>query len=353
MRKLFCLLMSLSLGGAAFAQSDVVNFIRAGKDDASVLFKAYLEPYALAFGDGLNNGWYSSAGTHRLLGFDLSLSVSAVNIPSGSKTFDVTDLDLENTRLVSASGEAPTVAGSEEPGPEMAVYLDPDDPLGTEILRFHTPEGTGYDLIPVPMIQVGVGALPHTDLTVRYVPELSFNDDEIEVGLVGVGLKHNFKEWVPFLKLLPFDASVFLNYSKIDASTDLWFTSGDYDLDPGIPVEDTYVQDDNQQLKIKTHSWNYGLLISKKISLLTLFASIGHSSNKSDVDLRGSYPFVDEGDEEVIIYGETDPISLDFDSSNVTLNAGFRVKVSFFSLFASVNRAEYTSYNAGLGFGFR
>ena len=354
MKKLLCLFVFVGVGMTAFAQSDVVNFIRSGKEDASKLFKAYLEPYAYAFGDGLGNGWYNSAETHRLLGVDLSFNVSAVKIPSGGKTFNIRDLNLSNTVLVSSSssGEAPTVAGSEEDGPELAVYLDPNDP-STEVLRFNTPQGTGWDVIPVPMVQVGMGVLPNMDVVVRYVPKLSFNNDEIEIGLFGVGAKYNVIRAIPYLRHLPFDAAVFLNYSNIDASSDLTFTSADYNIDSDVPVEDTYVQDDNQQLKIKTHSWNYGLIVSKKISVLTVFASIGHSSDKTDADLKGSYPFIKEGDDKLIIYGETDPIALDFDAANLAVNAGLRIKLAFFSISGSVNHAEYTSYNAGLGFGFR
>ncbi|MEN6453759.1 MAG: DUF6588 family protein, partial [Prolixibacteraceae bacterium] len=54
-----------------------------------------------------------------------------------------------------------------------------------------------------------------------------------------------------------------------------------------------------------------------------------------------------------VIYGETDPIALEFESSNVALSAGFRLKLAFFSLYGSVNRMEYTSYNAGIALGFR
>ena len=48
-----------------------------------------------------------------------------------------------------------------------------------------------------------------------------------------------------------------------------------------------------------------------------------------------------------------DPIALTFKSSNVSMDAGIRLKLAFFSLFGSVNKAQYTSYNAGISFGMR
>jgi hypothetical protein len=54
----------------AFSQTSVVEFLKGGKADANKLIEAYLQPYAFALGDGLNNGWYNTAKTHHLLGFD-------------------------------------------------------------------------------------------------------------------------------------------------------------------------------------------------------------------------------------------------------------------------------------------
>jgi len=84
------LLMCLSLFSVmAFSQTNVVQFLKGGKADANKLFQAYLQPYAFALGDGLNNNWYSTAKTHSLFGFDLTIGVSGVQIPNDSKTFDI------------------------------------------------------------------------------------------------------------------------------------------------------------------------------------------------------------------------------------------------------------------------
>lgn len=349
--KLILTLAFLFILKAGHSQSEVADFIRAGKDDATKLIQAYLNPYALALGDGLNNGWYNSAATHKLFGMDLAINVSAVMIPSSGQTFNVNEIGLSNnTRLISGSPNAPTVAGPENDGPRMGVYLD-----NTEVVTFNTPQGTGFDMVPVPMAQLTLGILPKTDLSIRYVPELSFDDDEIKVGMIGGGLKHNFKESLPFLKHLPFDASVYLNFSTIDASGDLMFGAEEYDFEQGISVQNNYTQDDNQQLKFKTKTFGYGLVVSKKLSVLTVYASAGKNKSQTDIDLEGSYPFIKDGDtfNEVVIYGETDPVQLDFESSNLALSAGLRLKLAFFSLYGSVNKSEYTSYNAGISLGFR
>ncbi|MGV8096536.1 MAG: DUF6588 family protein [Mangrovibacterium sp.] len=350
-KKVLLFVVLLSFHGVLFAQSDVVNFIQAGKEDASKLFEAYLNPYVMALGDGLNNGWFNSAATHKILGMDLSVNVSAVRIPTSAQSFNVNELGLVRTALLSGNPNAPTVAGKEEDGPTMKVSLDPNNPSRT--LEFDLPQGSGYDLVPVPMAQITVGVLPHSDLSIRYVPERSYNDDEISFDMIGLGFKNNFMRWIPGLKLLPFDASVFVNYSKINAESALDFSANDYN-DVFVAVSrNEYVHDENQRLLIDTRTTSYGLVVSKKMSVLTLFASAGHSSSKSDIDLKGTYPFAKYENNESVIYGETDPITVDFESSNVALSAGFRLKLAFFSLYGSINRLEYTSYNAGIAFGFR
>jgi len=355
MKKKVLLFVALfSFQGVLLAQSDVVGFIQAGKDDASRLIEAYINPYALALGDGLNNGWFNSAATHKILGMDLSVNVSAVRIPTSQQTFNVNDLGLTRTSLVSGDPNAPTVAGKEEDGPTMKVALDPNDPNNPlKTFEFDLPQGSGYDLVPVPMAQITAGVLPYSDLSIRYVPERSYNDDEISFDMFGLGIKHNFMRWIPGLKLLPFDASVFINYSKINAESALDFSTDDYD-DAFVAVSrNDYVHDENQLLMIDTRTKSYGLVVSKKLSVLTLFASAGHSSSKSDIDLKGRYPFAKYESGQSVIYGEVDPVALEFETSNVSLSAGFRLKLAFFSLYGSVNRMEYTSYNAGIALGFR
>lgn len=350
-KKVLIFVVFLCFHGALSAQSDVVGFIQAGKDDAAVLAKAYLNPYVLALGDGLNNGWYNSAATHKILGMDIAVNVSGIRIPTSAQSFNVNDLVFTRTSLVSGDPNAPTIAGKEEDGPRMKVQLDPDNPSRT--LEFNLPQGSGYDFVPVPMAQVTVGALPHTDVSVRYVPELSFNDDEVSFDMMGFGVKHNFMRWIPGLKLLPFDASVFVNYSNINAESELEFTPDDYNDAFVAASRVDYVPRDDQRLMIDTRTTSYGLVISKKMSVLTVFASAGHSSGKSDIDLKGSYPFAKYENNESVIYEEVDPIALEFETSNVSLSAGFRLKLAFFSLYGSVNHMEYTSYNAGIALGFR
>ena len=343
MKKYFLLMCFGLFSLTAFSQTDVVEFLKGGKADANKLFQAYLEPYAFALGDGLNNGWYNSAKTHSLFGFDLTLSVSAIQIPDESKTFDISKLGLVNMEVKNNVNIAPTVAGELVSRPLLSVK--------NSSIEFSSPNGTGLDMVPVPMAQVGFGLLPHTDVIGRYVPEMKYdnNGDEMKVGFWGLGVKHNFMEWIPVLKVLPFDASLFGSYSEVNAQSEL------NSLASSI-IE--FANDGNQLLKVNTKTTKFGLVVSKKFSILTVFGGIGQSTSKSNVDLIGKYTIVTKvnvnGQE--ITLRETlpeDPVAVPFETSNISLDAGVRLKLAFFSLFGSINHSEYTSYNAGLSLGFR
>lgn len=353
MKKLLVLIFLIGVVKMTSAQSDVIEYLKAGTEDAATLIQPYLNPFATGLGDGLNNGWYYTAETHKQLGFDFSVSVSAVKVPGSAKTYDLSEMSFQNIRLADpADAIAPTIAGDEISGPQFYL-LDPNNPNET-IGSFNSPQGLELDIIPVPVAQLGIGLLPHTDVLVRYVPKLKFNqgdndEDETQVGLFGLGVKHSFKDWIPAIKHLPFDAAIFASFSNISATSDIDFSPDDYGVN-----DPSYVQDENQQLDIETNTVKFGLIVSKKVAFITFFGGIGNSQSKSDVSLTGRYPIVsDYANGEIVFDDEVNPIKLKFDSSNISLDAGLRLKMAFFNIFASINKAEYTSLNAGVSLSVR
>ncbi|MEI8114163.1 MAG: DUF6588 family protein [Bacteroidia bacterium] len=352
MKKSFLLVCALSLLQFSYAQTNVAEFLKAGQADANALVKAYLNPYAMALGDGLNNGWYNSAATHRLFGFDLSISASAIQIPGEAKTFDISKIGLTNISVVSGGNLAPTIAGADAPGPLMQIK----DAKGKNIGTFNSPNGFGVDIVPVPMAQIGFGLIPNTDIIGRYVPDLSYNygTNKMKLGSWGIGVKHNFMKWVPFLKSLPFDASVFGSYSEVNAQNALSFTPENYNLNNVVV---TFTSDNSQLMKVKSKTSKFGLIVSKKLGVITFFGGIGQSTSESGVNLVGKYPVITtaQGGGQVITNEAAliDPISIQFTSKNICMDAGLKLKLLFFSIFGTVNKAEYTSFNAGISFGTR
>jgi hypothetical protein len=339
---------------SAFSQTDVVEFLKTGKNDANALVKAYLNPYAMALGDGLNNGWYNTAASHKLFGFDFSICVSAIQIPQEAGTFNLTAIGLSNHLTLENPSKymAPTVAGPNVEGPRLVI----NDPNGKPIGSFSTPNGTEMDLVPVPMAQIGFGLLPHTDIIGRYVPEMKYDNsgDEMKIGFWGLGVKHNFKEWVPILKSLPFDASIFGSYSQVNAQSEITVDPNDFNTGN---IRIIFGDPSSQMLKFSTSTSKFGLIVSKKLGILTVFGGIGQSSSKTAIDVLGKYTlettYPVQGGSYTKQDNLDDPVALNFESKKISMDAGLRIKLTFFTIFGSVNKAEYLSYNGGVGLSIR
>jgi len=110
-------------------------------------------------------------------------------------------------------------------------------------------------------------------------------------------------------------------------------------------------------LKFNTKTSKFGLILSKKIGILTVFGGIGQSNSETAIDLLGKYVVETklniDGTNVVTKDNLDDPIDVTFESTNLCLDAGLRLKLAFFSLYGSINKAEYTSYNAGVSLGFK
>lgn len=365
MRKL---LLSILLGvgslGTSLAQSDVADMLRFGTHDANLLIGAYVEPYAKGLGIGMNNSWYYTAETHKLWGFDLSISASAFNVPSSARTFDVNTLGLKYLRAQPGNSIASTAAGDDNGG--VTLYFDIKDQntgavLGT-VPYFTTPGGSGEDIIPVPIVQASFGLLPNTDIIGRYIPKVKFDIDneEANIGLWGIGIKHNIRQSLPLIKHLPIDISLFGAYSQMSGESTVHFDYTTY----GLTNPAGYVRDPNQRGDLSSKNYKYGLIVSKKLAVITFFASITNNNSKTTFGLLGKYPIpnpelvgtdVTDIDELLLsaMTEEEDPIKLSYNENYIGIDAGFRLKLAFFSLFGSVAKTDYVTYNAGLSFGFR
>ncbi|MDP4183605.1 MAG: hypothetical protein Q8862_00400 [Bacteroidota bacterium] len=348
MRKILLILVMAGFSSFSFGQREVVEFIKAGKVDANKLFYAYLQPYAISLGDGLNNGWFTTAKTHKFLGFDLTVNLSAIQVPSSDRQFDIRKIGLSRTQVPGSYSLTPTVAGESKSGPLLNYYTE--DRL-TKLASFNTPGGTGHSLVPIPMVQVGLGTILHTDIVGRYIPKIQFisKDLPVQVSLYGIGAKNDLKI-IPFLKHLPFDMASFGGYTHLTVDAALNLQPSDFGS--GVTVVD-YVPAYDQRISVTTRSLIYGTILSKKLGPLTFFGSVGKSYSKSRVEALGKYPAVSLNSNTLTpqitnkdaLY---DPVSLYYTNHHMTLNGGLRLKLIFFSVYGSVTQANYTSYNAGV-----
>lgn len=317
----------------ARAQSDLDQYLRAGIEDAEKLTESYISPLIKGFGYGTSNGWYNTAKAHQSFGVDFTINASAVFVPSEDKFYTFRNSDYNNIRLADGqSGQLPTAFGPSSPGPEL-VSFDED---GNEIGRFNAPEGVGFEeeigvnAIPVPMLQLGIGLVKNTDLKLRYIPTTDFGDGQVK--LFGVGLMHDIKQWIPGVKLLPFDFSVLFGHTTLSAT---------YDLTGNVKGKD-------QEGLFKARSMTIQGVISKKISVLTLYGAIGYNKVQSNINVNGEYVIEDDFNEEV--YTFIDPIAMEVTDGGMRATAGLRLKFAIFTLHADYTLNKYPMATVGLGF---
>jgi hypothetical protein len=336
---------------------DFGNFIAGGADDAEKLFTAYMTPYINGFAASLTGGWYNTANPHKLGGFNLTLVFNSAFVPADYKTFNVDDLGLTNlVRMNGTSELSPTGAGKNDQGPYMRYNFK--DGSGNTIYTdsaFALPPGTSIALVPSAMIQAGIGLIKGTEIDGRFLPKLG--SSKAKVGLWGIGLKHDIKQWIPGLSKVPvLNISVMGGYSKMNAFVNL-------DVTPYKLHLDEFFTDhawDNQKMVMTSSSFTANLLVSADLPIVCFYGGVGFATTKTNIKLQGDYPMVRFDASSLQLVGEpvTDPI--DFQVSNKEgsktkprLNAGVRLKLALLTLNFDYTRAKYNMATFGIGLSFR
>ncbi|WP_439184701.1 DUF6588 family protein [Carboxylicivirga taeanensis] len=310
----------IATSSLVYGQGQIVDFLKAGKADANTLAKAYLMPYGEMLGVNLNSGWYNSAKVHKLGGFDFTITASYTTAPGSKKSFDPNTLSL-NTVQPAKDGLAPTMAGSDNQS--MAFN---DKITNSEVF---TIEGANADIFITPMVQAAVGLPFHTEIMGRFMPKVGYGDFG-EAGLWGLGIKHEIKEYIPFVKRVPFlEASVLAAYT-------------DFSADLGV------IQDNAYPGKLETTSGAFTsrLLIGANIPVLSFYTGIGYGTATSNFDLKGTFDVGPEGE-------LPDPVTLEYTTNGFDFNAGMHIRLGIFSIHGDYSLGEYAVITGGVGINFR
>lgn len=319
------LLLALTYG--ARAQVNITELLKGSLVDANTLAEAYLEPFGKGFGASLNSGWYNTAKPHKLGGFDITFSLSTSIPPSSSKTFDVSELNLQHWRPETLSNSvSPTVSGAKESGVMMTDKA-------TGLAQMQLPKGAGLKFIPAPMIQAGVGLPFHTEVIFRILPKINIPDVG-KFSLWGFGIKNEFKEFIPALEKVPINISGFFGYTKFKSS---------FVIDDAAQTGNT-----EQSLDFNASGYTVKVLVSKSIPVLTVYAGAGYNRTTTDVALKGNYSVPGYS-----LVDVTDPINLDFINKGMSANVGLRIKLAVIAFHFDYTFGEYKIYNAGFGINFR
>lgn len=336
------------ISSSLFSQIKTFDFLKSAPADATKFLQAYMTPYATAFGAGLNGGWYNTAKPHKLLGFDLTMNISAGAVPASAQQFDLTKIGLSSA--ITATGMAPTVAGPKGNGPAMAYKVN-----GYTLSSFNAPGGTGFKYVPVPALQLGLGLPLGTEIKGRFIPKVNLGDNG-NVALWGIGLMHNLTQYLPGDKLLPFDVSIFGGYTKLDANAHLSIQPPDYS-NYTTPYSSASFNDQNMHIAVS--AMTISAIASLNLPVITLYGGLGYSKTKTEMQLSGNFPTPElNGTTPIyknsgVIAGSAFPAINIEDFSGVRANIGLRIKLAIITIHADYTRAQYNVYSTGLGFSFR
>ncbi len=325
----------------SFSQDNFGDLLHEEVGESKILMGEYIAPLMKATSLGLNQGWYNTAKPHKTLGFDLTVSVSGMKIPDSDKFFNVENLGLTHFSLNQDSPDypnAPTIFGGERE-PEYLYRSDPDDPSTEE--TFTGPPGLDLkeniktNMWPVPIVNLGIGLPKNTDLKVRFVPSVDIGSNG-SFKMWGVGVMHDVKQYIPGIKLLPFDLSGFFGYTKLDLRYSL---------------ADNNINGENQRGELGMSATTIQAVVSKKFAVLTIYGGFGYNIARSNLAVRGTYDINDDGDTNDSF--EVNPVELDFSASGLRGTAGLRLKLAVITLHADYTLQKYKALNVGFGINVR
>ncbi len=342
---------------ASYAQneSDISNFLKAAPEDVSKLITAYVQPAIEGVSYGMTGGWYTTAKAHKSFGVDIGVSLNTVFLPSSRNYFDPNKLGLTSQftfdNLTNSAAGAPSVMGPKDETTYTFTY-DPDGngTLPQQDFVIDGPEGLdvkgaigiGQAPVPVPMIQLGVGIIKNTDIKLRLVPQQTVGGSKVK--MLGVGVMHDIKQHIPGIKLMPFDLSILLAYNNVSGNTDLRNSDN----------TDQLPNSTNGKMDYSLNSYIVQALISKKISVLTVYGGIGYQMVKTKVDVLGDYTIdAKNGNGAPAPITITDPVAIDFKNNGMKLNGGIRLKFGPFYINGDYTLQKYNTVTVGLGFSIK
>ena len=334
MKKIFLLiaLCAFSFGKA----QDLNDLFISGVADAERFANAYLAPVQEAGIYSISNGWYNTADAKPLGGFEISIigNITGFKNKNDKKSFLLDPNDYENLDFVNNPGQAQQVSTALGDIEGVIVFVEESGVIET----FELPSGLeaeDFNFVPSGYIQASVGLIKGLEVKARFLPKIKF-DDDAEIGLFGAGIQYEFTKLLPADKLLPVAISAVIGYTNL---------SGEYDF-----TESLDVQGQNQSIDASLKTWNFSAVVStRKIPVINFYGALGYITGSSDIDLLGEY---------VVTAGPfqqtyRDPFTVSQDASGVVATLGTKIKLGFFRLNAEYNISEFSTFTAGMSFGFR
>lgn len=337
MKKLILIFGILGVFSAS-AQENLEDLLASGIQDAQRFARAYISPATEAMVYNTANGWVQSAEVKAPLKFEISIIGNATFIKDENRTFTLNTDDYNNLKFRDGSISKEVATAFGENNPDIIVFSEVQNGPLMEEVEFLLPQGlasVNVNVLPTAFLQGRIGIFKATELKVRYFPKIE--QEDVKVGVFGVGLQHEFTQWLPTEKIFPIAISGLVAYNNLNANYDF--------------TDDEIVEGENQQFDLKQNSWIFQLQASTKLPVFNVYGGIGYISATSDFDVLGAYrvragiPLLETSSE------FNDPFSIKNKISGVRGTLGASLKLGFFGVHADYNIAKFNNASVGLHFG--
>lgn len=379
------LCLSLFYAQQASAQGAGAAILKAGTQDANKVLNAYLSPVFKGFASGSTAGWYNTARTHGMAGFDITLSLPLFMVPDEDKSYTFNSLGM-GSGAYNFSPKNPDT----DPNNKLGTLFGPkvenqqyninyqfsfDTVVGGNPVRLDTsfligsitmPPGSNIPIAPSipPAVQLSVGVYKNTDVMLRILPEVRLYDG-FKASMLGFGVKHDIKQWIPVIKEMPlWDWSVIFGYNTFNATytiqeKDRLKVDGNPEYRRAYNAADFAGKPyDNQRFEFNGTGWMLGTIVSARLLFFTPYLGINYNRATTSFAMLGDYPLlIAETDKNNPNFGQpkvielSDPINIEGSVSGLRINPGFRVKMFGTTLHYDFSWNSYGYHLHTVGFG--
>lgn len=332
------MLFGLFASVSTVAQDKLEDLIAAGIEDARRFATGYITPGTEGMIHSMANGWIQSAEVKKPLRFDISIVGNVIFVKKEHQTFTLNTADYNNLKFRDGSTVKEVATAFGENNPDIMVYSEVRNGDNIEEVEFELPQGlasVNMNILPAAFLQARVGLLKGTELKLRYFPKIDQQD--VKVGLFGVGLQHEFTSWLPAEKIFPLAISGIVAYTNVGASYD--FTNHEI------------VTGTDQRFDLTVNSWLFQVQASTKLPIINFYGGLGYVSGSSDFDVLGTYKVIagipiDEDTDEF-----QNPFSVSNKVSDMRGTIGTNLRLGFFGLHVDYTFAKYNNASLGMHFG--
>ena len=189
---------------------------------------------------------------------------------------------------------------------------------------FDMPGGFKTPVMPLPMLQAGIGLMKNTAIDIRYMPMLNVGNN-FNVNLFGIGFKHDLLQWIPVVgDAIPMSLSFQGGYTSLN----------------------TELKISEQEVSLNTKATTINLVASKRLLMVTGYAGIGYNSSTTS--------FSADADFELSGIKFEEKVQMDFESkNNLRANVGLRLNITLVTIQADYTFSEYPTATLGLGVSLR